>query len=297
MLTLAMLRSESAPSLPGGSLETDSRLTKRSRACITADLPCDQPHKKLRSSSKNMPNLLSQRTFKPQHPAHMFSNKSTLVHILLPLLLAASDDITRIQLRSTCRLYRSIHCATRFQRLSVEDLGIHPFLPGSVSTRDWDMVLNDNTDDESEFDEDHNKHVLRPTYVSASLSELDRVLVPGYTFKVYVYARPPCIPEDDWHEDLYQRPQKTPSGCHLLVVTGVPHTLFGRVDKEIWTMRRPGSGGFTIRDIAQICAGRWSAYPLCHLDGFAAKERERKLLLPLSSTHTSTVTFWMRCTC
>lgn len=228
-----------------------------------------------------MHSLLSQRTSKLQHPAHILSNKSALVHILLPLLLAASDDITRIQLRSTCKLYWSIYHATRFRRLSVEDIGIHPFLPGSVSTRDWEMVLNDITDEECDIDEDHDEHILRPVYISASPLELDRILVSGHTFNVYVYARPPCIPEDDWREDLYQRPQRTSSGCRLLVTTGVPHTLFGRVEKEIWTMRRPGSVGFTIRDIAQICAGRWSTFPHFHLNGFVTKERERELLLPL----------------
>jgi hypothetical protein len=223
--------------------------------------------------------------------AHIFSNDSLTTNILLPLLFLFSDPLTRIQLRSTCRLYHTAYYAHRRTILTPEDLLIDPLQFNTVLVRDWHARWPSNAY------RSWSSLRLTPVFNTATKADLSaslkglRIPIRGRflegagrpSLSIYFYARLPCIAPSEWREhcDIYNNSLqhhdgvKAHSRCTLVASAGVKHNIFGRVDKKVWILDEGRDAYFTVQDLAAICASHYAPWHLSRpLSSAYARDRK-----------------------
>jgi hypothetical protein len=192
--------------------------------------------------------------------AHIFSNASPVAHRLLPLLFRFSDTLVRIQLRSTCQLYRRAYYTHSRSILTTDDVLIYPLQFDVVLVRDWHVGFSSKG---ALRERSWSALILQPTFRSATELELSCPLIDTASFASYSFGRLPSIPLSAWSDQTYMssRTSKAYHGrCSLVRISGVPHSTFGYVSCERWLAAHALSY-FTVRDVARICS---SAYVPWH---------------------------------
>lgn len=192
-----------------------------------------------------------------------FSNTRSALSLsmILPLLLFYSDMITRIQLRSTCHLYRLAFHAYMRSRMELEDVRFDPLAADPsrmVHVRDW----------QAKFPTGAPKVWMNLRLVEVwrdvEKAELQVPLIREERASFFFFARLPCVPKDEWTVEKYLAGLEKQTRVRLRrherrTRTGIDHEVFGRVEKETWH-RVKGPAWYTVEDLARILNQRYETW-------------------------------------
>jgi hypothetical protein len=277
-----------APSIPGESASTDVLRRKttgqrlrpaRPRAALCPPPLSQEVDMRRRDSIK-------------QCSAHIFSNLSLVVHTLLPLLFRFSEIITRIQLRSTCRLYRHAYYSDSRLHLSIDDVLIYPLQFDLVLVRDWHVYFPSTTTHRT-----HASLALRHVFRPATKLELSSALMFTSSLTLYVFGRLPFISASSWTKERHVSNSYSRQRCGRCTqadAAGVNHAIFGCIDRERWNAALALSH-FTVQDIARICASAYSPWHLPRDESNFVRLHQSDRVPSLDPTLHQSTRWFMRC--
>jgi hypothetical protein len=140
--------------------------------------------------------------------------------------------------------------------MSLADLLIDPLQHDVVLVRHWVVVCAPSAN------HTHTLSCVQQDYRLATETEMGAHIVRSSSLSLYFYARLPCTGPEQWDEARYLRAASALAHPGTICTSaGVRDPILGRVDKETWSRTR-GRRGFTVRDVARICADRYLPWHL-----------------------------------